>query len=127
MFNRVSSNAGYCFVDFSSTAAASKALSLNGTIIPGTTRLFKLNWASGGGLTDRKYEVVDFALKIFIYFRDDREPEFSIFVGDLGPEVNEYLLVSLFQSRYPSCKSAKIMTDLVSGMSRGQKQGFICI
>ncbi|KTW32192.1 uncharacterized protein T551_00874 [Pneumocystis jirovecii RU7] len=102
------SNAGYCFVDFSSTAAASKALSLNGTIIPGTTRLFKLNWASGGGLTDRK---------------DDREPEFSIFVGDLGPEVNEYLLVSLFQSRYPSCKSAKIMTDLVSGMSRGY--GFV--
>lgn len=76
--------------------------------MPNSQRPFKLNWASGGGLTDR---------------RDDRGPEFSIFVGDLGPEVNEYVLVSLFQSRFPSCKSAKIMTDPLSGMSRGY--GFV--
>lgn len=56
-------------------------------------------------------------------FSDDRGPEFSIFVGDLGPEVNEYVLVSLFQARFPSCKSAKIMTDPISGMSRGY--GFV--
>lgn len=37
--------------------------------------------------------------------------------------MNEYVLVSLFQSRFPSCKSAKIMTDPVSGMSRGY--GFV--
>ncbi|CAB4409694.1 unnamed protein product [Rhizophagus irregularis] len=44
-------NAGYCFVDFVSNAAAVKALNtVNGTPIPGTNRLFKLNWASGGGL-----------------------------------------------------------------------------
>jgi len=55
--------------------------------------------------------------------RDDRGPEYSIFVGDLGPEVNEFVLVSLFQSRFPSCKSAKIMTDPISGMSRGY--GFV--
>lgn len=103
------SNAGYCFVDFASPAAAAKALSLNGTPIPNTTRPFKLNWATGGGLADRS--------------RDDRGPEYSIFVGDLGPEVNEYVLVSLFQSRFPSCKSAKIMTDPISGMSRGY--GFV--
>ncbi|KAL1963224.1 hypothetical protein VTN77DRAFT_8549 [Rasamsonia byssochlamydoides] len=103
------SNAGYCFVDFSSPAAAAKALSLNGTPMPNTTRTFKLNWATGGGLADRG--------------RDDRGPEYSIFVGDLGPEVNEYVLVSLFQSRFPSCKSAKIMTDPISGMSRGY--GFV--
>lgn len=100
--------AGYCFVDFSSPAAASKALSLNGTQIPNSNRPFKLNWASGGGLADR---------------RDDRGPEYSIFVGDLGPEVNEYVLVSLFQSRFQSCKSAKIMSDPISGMSRGY--GFV--
>ncbi|KAK9479447.1 hypothetical protein V1514DRAFT_278425 [Lipomyces japonicus] len=101
-------NAGYCFVDFSSPAAAAKALTLNGTIIPNTQRAFKLNWASGGGFSDR---------------RDDRTPEFSIFVGDLGPETSEYVLLNLFQGRYPSCKSAKIMTDPVSGMSRGY--GFV--
>ncbi|CAI7638718.1 unnamed protein product [Penicillium glandicola] len=103
------SNAGYCFVDFASPAAAAKALSLNGTPMPNTNRVFKLNWATGGGLADRS--------------RDDRGPEYSIFVGDLGPEVNEYVLVSLFQSRFPSCKSAKIMTDPISGMSRGY--GFV--
>ncbi|CAZ80041.1 unnamed protein product [Tuber melanosporum] len=106
--DKFSGNAGYCFVDFSSPAAAAKALTLNATPIPGSSRPFKLNWASGGGLADR---------------RDDRGPEYSIFVGDLGPEVNEYVLVSLFQSRFPSCKSAKIMTDPVSGMSRGY--GFV--
>jgi RNA recognition motif-containing protein len=101
-------NAGYCFVEFASAEAATKALTLNGTAVPNSTRQFKLNWASGGGLVDR---------------RDDRGPEYSIFVGDLGPEVNEYVLVSLFQARFPSCKSAKIMTDAMSGQSRGY--GFV--
>jgi RNA recognition motif-containing protein len=107
--DKFSGNAGYCFVEFQTPAAAAKALGLNGTPIPNSSRPFKLNWASGGGLTDRR--------------SDDRGPEYSIFVGDLGPEVNEYVLVSLFQSRFPSCKSAKIMTDPVSGMSRGY--GFV--
>ncbi|ROT37137.1 RNA-binding domain-containing protein [Sodiomyces alkalinus F11] len=103
-----SGNAGYCFVEFSTTEAASKALTLNGNPVPNSARMFKLNWASGGGINDR---------------RDDRGPEYSIFVGDLGPEVNEFVLVSLFQSRFPSCKSAKIMTDAVTGQSRGY--GFV--
>ncbi|KAL8657932.1 MAG: hypothetical protein Q9226_001427 [Calogaya cf. arnoldii] len=107
--DKFSGNAGYCFIDFTNPAAASKALALNGQLIPNTNRPFKLNWASGGGLADRN--------------RDDRGPEHSIFVGDLGPEVNEYVLVSLFQNRFPSCKSAKIMTDPISGMSRGY--GFV--
>ncbi|KAK8204379.1 hypothetical protein M8818_005108 [Zalaria obscura] len=103
------SNAGYCFVDFESPEAAAKALQLNGTVIPNSNRPFKLNWASGGGLADRS--------------REDRGPEYSIFVGDLGPEVNEYVLVSIFQARFPSCKSAKIMSDPISGLSRGY--GFV--
>ncbi|UKZ79806.1 hypothetical protein TrVFT333_007568 [Trichoderma virens FT-333] len=103
-----SGNAGYCFVEFATPDAATKALGLNGTPVPNSSRQFKLNWASGGGLVDR---------------RDDRGPEYSIFVGDLGPEVNEYVLVSLFQARFPSCKSAKIMTDAMSGQSRGY--GFV--
>ncbi|KAI4171999.1 MAG: hypothetical protein LQ343_003908 [Gyalolechia ehrenbergii] len=107
--DKFSGNAGYCFIDFTNPAAASKALQLNGQLIPNTNRPFKLNWASGGGLADRS--------------RDERGPEHSIFVGDLGPEVNEYVLVSLFQNRFPSCKSAKIMTDPISGMSRGY--GFV--
>jgi len=103
------SNAGYCFIDFATPAAASKALTLNGQLIPNSNRPFKLNWATGGGLTDQR--------------RDERGPEFSIFVGDLGPEVNEFVLVQLFQNKYPTCKSAKIMSDPISGMSRGY--GFV--
>ncbi|EEB05460.1 RNA-binding protein [Schizosaccharomyces japonicus yFS275] len=101
-------NAGYCFVEFNSPASAMKAMSLNGTVIPGTNRFFKLNWASGGGLHDR---------------REGKTPEFSIFVGDLGPEVTEPMLLSLFQSRYRSCKSAKIMMDSNTNLSRGY--GFV--
>ncbi|KAK0734550.1 hypothetical protein B0T26DRAFT_746444 [Lasiosphaeria miniovina] len=106
--DRNSGNAGYCFIEFNTPEGAQKALTLNGTQVPNSARAFKLNWASGGGLVDR---------------RDDRGPEYSIFVGDLGPEVNEFVLVSLFQSRFPSCKSAKIMTDAMTGQSRGY--GFV--
>jgi len=107
--DKFSGNAGYCFVDFENAERAGQALGLNGQVIPNSNRQFKLNWASGGGLADRS--------------RDDRGPEFSIFVGDLGPEVNEYVLMSLFQGKYSSCKSAKIMSDPISGMSRGY--GFV--
>lgn len=48
------SNAGYCFVEFSAPDAAQKALSLTGTPVPNSSRVFKLNWASGGGLVDRR-------------------------------------------------------------------------
>jgi len=48
------SNAGYCFVDFTTPEAAAKALQLNGQMIPNSSRPFKLNWASGGGLADRR-------------------------------------------------------------------------
>jgi hypothetical protein len=48
------SNAGYCFVEFASADAATKALALNGTAVPNSGRQFKLNWASGGGLVDRR-------------------------------------------------------------------------
>jgi RNA recognition motif-containing protein len=103
------SNAGYCFVDFENSDAAARALQLNGQMIPNSNRQFKLNWASGGGLADRS--------------RGDGGPEYSIFVGDLGPEVNEYVLMSLFKSKFTSTKSAKIMSDPISGLSRGY--GFV--
>jgi RNA recognition motif-containing protein len=126
--DKFSGNAGYCFVEFQNPAAAAKALTLNGTQIPNSSRPFKLNWASGGGLTDRRFvsqqnSATGSQTLSHHPSSDDRGPEYSIFVGDLGPEVNEYVLVSLFQSRFPSCKSAKIMTDPVSGMSRGY--GFV--
>ncbi|KAG0235043.1 tRNA selenocysteine 1-associated protein 1 [Actinomortierella wolfii] len=94
-------NAGYCFVELSSPMAAAKAVStLNGVLIPGTNKAFKLNWASGGGMHNNG---------------PGGNQEFSVFVGDLSPEVTEYMLVSKFQERYLSCRSAKIMTDPTTG------------
>jgi hypothetical protein len=46
------------------------------------------------------------------------ETEYSIFVGGLGPEVNEYVLASLFQARFSSCKSAQMLTDRGYGFVR---------
>ncbi|KAI7881584.1 RNA-binding domain-containing protein [Lichtheimia hyalospora FSU 10163] len=103
-----SMSAGYAFVDFGSSTSAAAALSaFNGTTIPNTCKTFKLNWASGGGLIDR---------------REDRQPEYSIFVGDLG-DCNEATLLSAFATRYRSCKYAKIMNDPRTGLSRGY--GFV--
>ena len=131
--NPHSSNAGYCFVDFTSPEAAANALLRNGQPIPNSTRPFKLNWASGGGLADRKWVPIHNNSQS-IYSRtstdlnahnsrDDRGPEYSIFVGDLAPDVGEYALMQHFNGHYPSCKSAKIMTDPISGQSRGY--GFV--
>lgn len=125
------SNAGYCFVDFTSTEAAANAIQRNGQPIPNSSRPFKLNWASGGGLADRRFDspntdrnvIYNEAESDTFHSRDDRGPEFSIFVGDLAPDVGEFALMAHFQGRYPSCKSAKIMTDPISGQSRGY--GFV--
>ena len=49
-------NAGYCFVEFSTVETAGMILqSLNGQPLPGTSKFFRLNWASGGGIHDKKY------------------------------------------------------------------------
>ncbi|KAH6575870.1 hypothetical protein BASA50_010583 [Batrachochytrium salamandrivorans] len=98
------SAAGYCFVEFSSpTVAASLMEDLNGSPIPRSNRVFKLNWASGGGLSPC--------------------PKFSIFVGDLAPEVNDAMLMQAFQMYYTSVRSAKIVVDSVTKISKGY--GFV--
>lgn len=102
-------SSGYAFVDFGSISAAQCALDMfNGEVIPNTSCTFKLNWASGGGLVDRK---------------EDRQPEYSVFLGDLSADCTEQILLTIFQSRYRSCKSAKIMTDPRTGLTRGY--GFV--
>ncbi|EEB07488.1 RNA-binding protein Csx1 [Schizosaccharomyces japonicus yFS275] len=100
----------YCFVQFSSPQAAEYALlRYNNTIIPRTHSVFKLNWATGGGIQHSA--------------KTRREPEYSVFVGDLDPETHEAELYHTFHSVYPSCTSAKIIIDPVTGMSR--KYGFV--
>ncbi|KAL3498344.1 hypothetical protein ACH5RR_041076 [Cinchona calisaya] len=77
---------GYGFVEFTSHAVAERILqSYNGTQIPETELNFRLNWASFG-IGER---------------RPDAGPEHSIFVGDLAPDVTDYLLQETFRVHYP--------------------------
>ncbi|KAJ1412370.1 RNA-binding domain superfamily [Sesbania bispinosa] len=99
---------GYGFVEFVSHAAAERVLqSYNGTQMPGTEQTFRLNWASFG-IGER---------------RPDAGPEHSIFVGDLAPDVTDYLLQETFRAHYPSVRGAKVVTDPNTGRSKGY--GFV--
>ncbi|XP_057777525.1 polyadenylate-binding protein RBP47B'-like isoform X1 [Salvia miltiorrhiza] len=99
---------GYGFVEFTSHQVAESILqSYNGTQIPGTELTFRLNWASSG-IGER---------------RTDGGPEHSIFVGDLAPDVTDYLLQETFRVSYPSVRGAKVVTDPNTGRSKGY--GFV--
>lgn len=99
---------GYGFVEFVSHAAAERVLqSYNGTQMPGTEQTFRLNWASFG-IGER---------------RPDAGPEHSIFVGDLAPDVTDYLLQETFRAHYPSVRGAKVVTDPTTSRSKGY--GFV--
>ena len=92
--------AGYAFVEFPSIEASQRALlRLNGKPIPDANppKRFKLNTASKN--------------------RDGGE-EYSIFVGDLTDEVDDYSLYESFQKRYASCKGAKVVLG-AGGVTRG--------
>eukprot|EP00249_Psilotum_nudum_P012241 c23670_g1_i2 orf=1-1017(-) len=99
---------GYGFIEFSSHTTAEKILqTYNGTLMPQTDQTFRLNWASFG-IGER---------------RPDSGPDFSIFVGDLGPDVTDSLLTETFQSHYPSIRGAKVVIDPNTGCSKGY--GFV--
>ncbi|EEF48891.1 nuclear acid binding protein, putative [Ricinus communis] len=99
---------GYGFVEFVSHVAAERILqTYNGTQMPGTEQTFRLNWASFG-IGER---------------RPDAGPEHSIFVGDLSPDVTDYLLQETFRANYPSVRGAKVVTDPNTGRSKGY--GFV--
>ncbi|CAI0412372.1 unnamed protein product [Linum tenue] len=99
---------GYGFVEFVSHQAAERVLqSYNGTQMPGTELTFRLNWASFG-IGER---------------RPEAGPEHSIFVGDLAPDVTDYLLQETFRTQYMSVRGAKVVTDPNTGRSKGY--GFV--
>ncbi|TVU48242.1 hypothetical protein EJB05_07871 [Eragrostis curvula] len=99
---------GYGFIEFISHEAAERVLqTYNGTQMPGTEHTFRLNWASFSG-GER---------------RPDAGPDHSIFVGDLAPDVTDYLLQETFRVNYPSVRGAKVVTDPNTGRSKGY--GFV--
>ncbi|SCV72548.1 BQ2448_4085 [Microbotryum intermedium] len=105
-----SPSSGYCFLTFASAAQAAQVLArFNASppvLMPRSGRTFKLNWGTGlPGLQPRW------------------SSEHSVFVGDLGRDVGEADLVNLFTPIFPSTKSAKVMCDPSTGLSRGY--GFV--
>uniref|UniRef100_A0A7N0UE88 RRM domain-containing protein n=2 Tax=Kalanchoe fedtschenkoi TaxID=63787 RepID=A0A7N0UE88_KALFE len=99
---------GYGFVEFVSRAAAERVLqTFNGTLMPSVEQNFRLNWASFSA-GER---------------RSDDTPEYTIFVGDLAPDVSDYVLQETFRQLYPSVKGAKVVTDKLTGRTKGY--GFV--
>lgn len=92
---------GYCFVEMTDEATAERCLrKINGKALPGAnppTR-FKLNRATFG--------------------KQDIGPMYSLFVGDITPEVDDGMLYEFFYNRYPSCRGGKVVLDSM-GNSKG--------
>ncbi|URE13557.1 RNA-binding protein C23E6.01c [Musa troglodytarum] len=98
---------GYGFIEFVSHAGADRILqTYNGQVMPNTEQAFRLNWATCGA-GERRGDGVDY----------------TIFVGDLAADVTDYLLQETFKNHYSSVKGAKVVTDRLTGRSKGY--GFV--
>ncbi|XP_008796097.2 polyadenylate-binding protein RBP45 [Phoenix dactylifera] len=98
---------GYGFIEFATRAAAERVLqAFNGQMMPNIEQTFRLNWATCGSGERR-----------------DDSPDYTIFVGDLASDVTDYLLQETFKTRYPSVKGAKVVSDRLTGRSKGY--GFV--
>jgi len=97
----------YCFLQFPSPELARQCLeNFNGTPIPGVPGGSKFRLNSANGLSKAPGEV-----------------EYALFVGDLGREVNDHMLYSVFKDKYTSVKNAKVVMDPLTGNSKGY--GFV--
>ena len=134
--------ANYCFLEYESNDEASRTMAaLNGRPIPGTNRSFRLNWASGSsitasnpgaalglgvnmpGATGPSSSSSSMGMLAPGFNPNHSGPDFAIFVGDLGHDVTEPLLMQLFQTYYRSVKSVKVVTDPHTGLPKGY--GFV--
>ncbi|KAL2483964.1 Polyadenylate-binding protein RBP45B [Forsythia ovata] len=98
---------GYGFIEFVSHAAAERNLqTYNGSLMPNVEQTFRLNWASMGAGEKR-----------------DDTAEYTIFVGDLAADVTDYMLQETFRANYSSVRGAKMVTDRVTGHTKGY--GFV--
>jgi hypothetical protein len=142
---RQANNPGYCFLTFPSQVHAAAVLSqvnttINGNLatMPNSSKPFTMNWASSVPAAPLSTPFTAPTISIPGAQNPQYPKEYSIFVGDLAPEVSNSDLVAVFRNpvlglrndREPrfirpflSCKSAKIMLDPVTGVSRGY--GFV--
>ncbi|KAH7624390.1 hypothetical protein Ndes2526B_g00582 [Nannochloris sp. 'desiccata'] len=98
---------GYAFLEFRTHEAADTILkTYNGHPMPNTDLVFRLNWAAYG-----------------VGKAQPAGEDFSLFVGDLAPDVTDMILQEYFRQFYPSVRSAKVITDAITGRSKGY--GFV--
>lgn len=140
-------NPGYCLLTFPSPAHAASVLaqvSGSNMSMPNSSKPFVLNWASSvSTVSVSAAPISSFAQAIPSAplppaTQQQYPKEYSIFVGDLAPETSNSDLVAVFRNPvlglrndrepkfirpFTSCKSAKIMLDPVTGVSRGY--GFV--
>ncbi|KAG9317332.1 hypothetical protein JVU11DRAFT_1531 [Chiua virens] len=136
-------NPGYCFLTFPSPSVAASVLGqVNGNggvppvTMPNSNKPFALNWATS--IPSTMTSTLSSPGGVVSPVQQQYPKEYSIFVGDLAPETSNSDLVAVFRNpvlglrndREPkfirpflSCKSAKIMLDPVTGVSRGY--GFV--
>uniref|UniRef100_A0A3Q3WF95 tRNA selenocysteine 1-associated protein 1 n=1 Tax=Mola mola TaxID=94237 RepID=A0A3Q3WF95_MOLML len=82
---------GYCFVEMMDEATAERCLrKINGKALPGASP----------NETPEKFQM------------------YSLFVGDLTPEVDDGMLYEFFYNRYPTCRGGKVVLDSM-GNSKG--------
>lgn len=100
---------GYGFLEFENIEQANTALeTLNGKPLPKTeNKTFKLNWASYN--TNKS--------------NNQNPNEFSIYVCELDPSVNEEVLTNFFKEKYQSVINSKIIVDPSTKISKGY--GFV--
>ncbi len=141
---RQANNPGYCFLTFPSQTHAASVLQQvnssgsNAVTMPNSSKPFTMNWASSVPTAPVPAPFAGPTISIPGAQNPQYPKEYSIFVGDLAPEVSNSDLVAVFRNpvlglrndREPrfirpflSCKSAKIMLDPVTGVSRGY--GFV--
>lgn len=111
-------NIGYCFVEFSSGLYATEAINKNGVPVPGyPERRLKLNWSNMNNIENKQYNSNSSSNANI-----DRK-QFSIFVGDLAPNVTNMQLYTFFKEKYPSTDFANVKFDPRTHVSKGY--GFV--
>lgn len=140
---KTANNPGYCLLTFPSPQHAATVLaqlnsSQSGTqTMPNSNKPFVVNWASSPIPSPATPSYLP-PTPTSANSANQSQKEYSIFVGDLAPETSNSDLVAVFKNPvlglrndrapkfirpFASCKSAKIMLDPVTGVSRGY--GFV--
>ncbi|XP_032817809.1 tRNA selenocysteine 1-associated protein 1-like isoform X1 [Petromyzon marinus] len=120
--------AGYGFVEFLDQSTAERCLhSLNGQPIPGAAhhKLFKLNYANhnrtpvnDGARSYWAQRPTTMAPRSDGFTPRPQGSDFSLYIGDLTHDVDDFQLYDFFVRRYPSCRAGKVVVDDL-GHSRG--------